>query len=76
GALKELSIGRTDRLNVDIGPVITDEAKTIIEKHVQAMRDLGRKVEQLPLGAETEKGTFVGPTIIEINSLLDLKREV
>ncbi|WP_094283780.1 trifunctional transcriptional regulator/proline dehydrogenase/L-glutamate gamma-semialdehyde dehydrogenase [Brucella ceti] len=76
GALRELSIGRTDQLKVDIGPVITDEAKNTIEKHIQAMRDLGRKVEQLPLGPETQNGTFVAPTIIEIESLRDLKREV
>jgi RHH-type transcriptional regulator, proline utilization regulon repressor / proline dehydrogenase / delta 1-pyrroline-5-carboxylate dehydrogenase len=76
GALKELSIGRTDQLKVDIGAVITAEAKDIIEKHVQTMRDMGRKVEQLPLGPGTEKGTFVAPTIVEIDSLRDLKREV
>ncbi|MBN9046768.1 MAG: trifunctional transcriptional regulator/proline dehydrogenase/L-glutamate gamma-semialdehyde dehydrogenase [Rhizobiales bacterium] len=76
GALRELSIGRTDRLKVDIGPVITAEAKGIIEKHIEGMRGLGRKVEQLPLGPEAEKGTFVAPTIIEIDSLSDLKREV
>lgn len=76
GALKELSIGRTDKLKVDIGAVITAEAKDIIEKHVQTMRDMGRKVEQLPLGPETGKGTFVAPTIVEIDSLRDLKREV
>ncbi len=76
GALKELSIGRTDALKVDIGPVITDEAKDNIEKHIDAMRALGRKVEQLPLGPETANGTFVAPTIIEIGSLKDLQREV
>ncbi|MFC4626256.1 trifunctional transcriptional regulator/proline dehydrogenase/L-glutamate gamma-semialdehyde dehydrogenase [Daeguia caeni] len=76
GALKELSIGRTDRLSVDIGPVITEEAKGVIEAHVDTMRSLGRKVERLPLGAYTEKGTFVAPTIIEIQSIHDLKREV
>jgi RHH-type proline utilization regulon transcriptional repressor/proline dehydrogenase/delta 1-pyrroline-5-carboxylate dehydrogenase len=76
GALRELSIGRTDKLKVDIGPVITDEAKGIIEKHIQGMRELGRKVEQLPLGPETAKGTYVAPTIIEIETLRDLKREV
>ena len=76
GALKELSIGRTDSLKVDIGPVITDEAKGIIEKHIAGMRGLGRKVEQLPLGSQTENGTFVAPTIIEIGSLKDLHREV
>ena len=76
GALKELSIGRTDALKIDIGPVITVEAKGNIDKHIEAMSTLGRKVEQLPLGPGTENGTFVAPTIIEIASLKDLQREV
>jgi len=76
GALKELSIGRTDRLSVDVGPVITDEAKSIIEKHIEAMRSLGRPVEQVELRGETAEGTFVPPTIIELDKLSDLKREV
>ncbi|AYD03559.1 trifunctional transcriptional regulator/proline dehydrogenase/L-glutamate gamma-semialdehyde dehydrogenase [Neorhizobium sp. NCHU2750] len=76
GAAKELTIGRTDELKIDIGPVITDEAKQTIEKHIEGMRALGRKVEQLPLGAGAANGTFVAPTIIEIASLKDLKREV
>src|SRR5690606_11477453 len=76
GALRELSIGRTDRVSVDIGPVITQEAKENIESHIALMRKLGRQVEQLPLGAETQNGTIVTPTIIEINSLRDLQREV
>ena len=40
------------------------------------MRELGNKVEQLPLSAGTENGTFVPPTIIELKTLSDLKREV
>lgn len=76
GALKELSIGRTDRLSVDIGPVITDEARRAIEKHVEKMRSLGRKVEQTGMPEETAAGTFVAPTIIELQSLKDLEREV
>ncbi len=76
GALKELTIGPTDALNIDIGPVITEEARGTINSHVEAMRGRGRKVEQLPLGAATENGTFVAPTIIEIKSLKDLEREV
>ncbi|PRH87670.1 trifunctional transcriptional regulator/proline dehydrogenase/L-glutamate gamma-semialdehyde dehydrogenase [Labrys okinawensis] len=76
GALKELRIGSTDSLKIDIGPVITAEAKATIEAHVEAMRARGRKVEQLALGQETLRGTFVAPTIIEINELADLEREV
>jgi len=76
GALKELSLGRTDSLNVDIGPVITAEARDGIDKHIERMRGLGNTVEQLPLPAGTEHGTFVAPTIIELKTLSDLKREV
>ena len=76
GALKELTLGRTDSLNVDIGPVITAEARDGIVKHIEHMRELGNKVEQLPLSAGTENGTFVPPTIIELKTLSDLKREV
>ena len=76
GALKELSIGRTDRLSIDIGPVITEEARETIEAHIEKMRGLRRKVEQVDLPAETTAGTFVSPTIIELQSLRDLEREV
>lgn len=76
GALQELTLGRTDSLSVDIGPVITAEAKDGIVKHIERMRGLGNKVEQLPLPATAEHGTFVAPTIIELKSLADLKREV
>ncbi|WP_279482984.1 trifunctional transcriptional regulator/proline dehydrogenase/L-glutamate gamma-semialdehyde dehydrogenase [Aureimonas sp. SK2] len=76
GALKELAIGRTDRLSVDIGPVIDAEAKHTIEAHVERMHALGRKVERLPLPEGAEKGTFVAPTIVEISGLSDLRREV
>ena len=76
GALKELSIGRTDALKVDIGPVITAEAKETIEKHIAAMRKAGAHIEQQSLPAEAVNGTFVAPTIIEIKDIAELKREV
>ncbi len=76
GALHELRIGRTDRLSVDVGPVITAEAKENIEKHIEAMRGLGNRIEQISLTGETGEGAFVPPTIIELKSLADLDREV
>ncbi len=76
GALKELHIGRTDALNIDTGPVITAEARETIERHITAMRDAGARVEQYPLPPEAGNGTFVAPTIIEIDSIASLKREV
>jgi RHH-type proline utilization regulon transcriptional repressor/proline dehydrogenase/delta 1-pyrroline-5-carboxylate dehydrogenase len=76
GALAELRIGRTDALKVDIGPVITAEARDGIVQHIDAMKALGRKVDQSPLPSETAHGTFVPPTIIEIDSIADLSREI
>jgi len=76
GAMAELRVGNTERLNVDIGPVITAEAKDNIERHIAKMRALGRKVERLALPDETAAGTFVAPTMIELESMADLDREV
>ncbi|MFD1789722.1 trifunctional transcriptional regulator/proline dehydrogenase/L-glutamate gamma-semialdehyde dehydrogenase [Sphingomonas floccifaciens] len=76
GALHELSIGRTDRLATDIGPVITAEAKGTIEKHIARMRAAGHRVEQLSLKGDTANGTFVAPTIIELSDIAELEREV
>jgi RHH-type transcriptional regulator, proline utilization regulon repressor / proline dehydrogenase / delta 1-pyrroline-5-carboxylate dehydrogenase len=76
GALAELSIGATDNLAKDIGPVITEEARSNINAHIGAMRALGHKVEQIVLPPECAAGTFVAPTLIELNDLADLKREI
>ncbi|QFR32576.1 trifunctional transcriptional regulator/proline dehydrogenase/L-glutamate gamma-semialdehyde dehydrogenase [Ancylobacter sp. TS-1] len=76
GALKELSVGNPVRLSTDIGPVITAEAKAGIEAHVERLRKAGHRVEQLALGEDTRHGTFVPPTLIEIDDIAELKREV
>ncbi|CAA0098552.1 Bifunctional protein PutA [Starkeya nomas] len=76
GALKELSVGNPVQLSTDIGPVITAEAKANIEAHVERLREAGRRVEQLALGDEARHGTFVPPTLIEIDDIAELKREV
>lgn len=76
GAMHELKVGNPDRLSADIGPVIDAEARDNLESHIANMRGTGHEVTQLPLPAACEAGTFVPPTIIEIRSLSELKREV
>jgi len=75
-ALAELHVGRTDRLAVDIGPVITAQAQAGIEAHIAAMRAAGHPVHQTPLPPESAHGTFVPPTIIELRSIAELEREI
>jgi RHH-type proline utilization regulon transcriptional repressor/proline dehydrogenase/delta 1-pyrroline-5-carboxylate dehydrogenase len=76
GALAELSVGPTDRIGADVGPVITAEARDGIRKHIKRMKARGAQVECLPLGPETEQGTFVAPSIIEIDDIAQIGREV
>ncbi|MGA7778981.1 MAG: L-glutamate gamma-semialdehyde dehydrogenase, partial [Paraburkholderia sp.] len=76
GAMRELGVGNPDRLSIDVGPVIDLEAKRGIDAHVAAMREKGRKVEQLPMPDGCAQGTFVPPTLIELDSIDELKREV
>ncbi len=78
GAMAESRLGNPERLNVDIGPVIDAEAKAGIEKHIQAMRDKGRSVYQMAMAdtPEIKRGTFVMPTLIELESFDELQREI
>ncbi|MBD1549885.1 trifunctional transcriptional regulator/proline dehydrogenase/L-glutamate gamma-semialdehyde dehydrogenase [Pseudomonas typographi] len=78
GAMAEARLGNPENLAVDIGPVIDTEAKAGIEKHIQGMRDKGRKVHTLArvVGEESKRGTFIAPTLIELDSLDELKREI
>jgi RHH-type proline utilization regulon transcriptional repressor/proline dehydrogenase/delta 1-pyrroline-5-carboxylate dehydrogenase len=78
GAMAECRLGNPERLSTDIGPVIDAEAKAGIERHVQAMRDKGRRVFQVArsVGDELKRGTFVMPTLIELDSFDELGREI
>ena len=76
GATAELAVGDPRALSTDIGPVITAEAQRDIASHIQAMRDKGRAVFATKLPAACTNGTFIAPTIIELDSLSELTREV
>ncbi|MDH0099236.1 aldehyde dehydrogenase family protein, partial [Pseudomonas sp. GD04158] len=78
GAMAEYSLGNPERLNTDIGPVIDAEAKAGIETHIAKLREKGRKITQLARvnGEEIKRGTFVVPTLIELDSFDEMKREI
>ena len=70
--------GRRSRtaLDVDVGPVITAEARDAIDGHVEAMRARGSPVTQRRCRRGARSGTFVAPTLIEIGTVADVEREV
>ena len=74
GAMDELVIGDPADPATDIGPVIDAEAKGRIEAHVERWR--ARVIHRLPLPPLTGRGTFVAPTLIRLDHIGDLDREV
>jgi RHH-type proline utilization regulon transcriptional repressor/proline dehydrogenase/delta 1-pyrroline-5-carboxylate dehydrogenase len=78
GAMAELALGNPSRLSVDVGPVIDAEARDNIQRHIAAMQAKGRPVFQWPAHVQqaSAPGTFVPPTLIELNHIGELQREV
>ncbi len=74
GAMQELRVGNPAELATDVGPVITAEAAGRIIAHIDAMRAAGHAVTQTPLPANA--GTFVPPTLIELDGIEQLDREI
>ena len=101
GAMAESRLGDPLFLATDVGPVIDDEARAGIERHIERMAACGHRIHRLcappvesaltdapadPDGRIDQAsmrpdgigvyGTFVTPTLIEIDSIAELDREV
>ncbi|CAM5544238.1 1-pyrroline-5-carboxylate dehydrogenase [Eoetvoesiella caeni] len=78
GAMAEQAVGDPALLATDIGPVIDDEAKTRLLRHVERLRTQGCAVFQAHDQSELDQldGAFVAPTLVEIPSVSLLEREV
>ncbi|MFZ4605892.1 MAG: bifunctional proline dehydrogenase/L-glutamate gamma-semialdehyde dehydrogenase PutA [Caulobacter sp.] len=74
GAMDLLTIGDPGRPDTDIGPVIDAQARDGLMAWIEANRS--RVIHQLPLPAGLEAGTFAPPTVIRLDSVEDLTREV
>ncbi len=76
GAMDEIKVGDPMKLTTDIGPVIDEEARDVLQRHVDRMRSEATLLRGLKLGSEHEHGTFFAPHAFEIKSISQLKREV
>ncbi|MEO1648762.1 MAG: bifunctional proline dehydrogenase/L-glutamate gamma-semialdehyde dehydrogenase PutA [Pseudomonadota bacterium] len=75
GGFEALHTGNPALLSTDVGPVIDPDAQAALERHIARSESSGRPVARNPLPEQAEVGCFVAPTIIEIDSILDLTRE-
>ena len=76
GAMDELRVGNPSNLNTDVGPVIDTKAQKLLLDHIESLRHKARMMYQAKLQPECEDGIFVAPTVFEIGSIKELKREV
>ncbi|HMQ42554.1 MAG TPA: bifunctional proline dehydrogenase/L-glutamate gamma-semialdehyde dehydrogenase PutA [Paracoccus sp. (in: a-proteobacteria)] len=71
GAMDQLVVGDPALLSTDVGPVIDAEARDGIGAYVDAQS--GRVLHQRPA---PETGTFIAPTLIQVDGIGDLEREI
>ena len=73
GAMDELTLGNPWHLHTDVGPVIDATAKTKIEQYIVQHGAAGRLLKHL---SAPTNGLFVGPAVIKLNGIEDLKEEI
>jgi RHH-type proline utilization regulon transcriptional repressor/proline dehydrogenase/delta 1-pyrroline-5-carboxylate dehydrogenase len=75
GAMEALKVGDPSDLATDVGPVIDDAAKKVLDEHLDWLDGHAKKICRLDPPKEAANGCFVPPAFYEINSLSQLNRE-
>jgi RHH-type proline utilization regulon transcriptional repressor/proline dehydrogenase/delta 1-pyrroline-5-carboxylate dehydrogenase len=76
GAMAELRIGDPGLLSTDVGPVIDEAARDMLEAHAARMSGEARKIYECALPVGCEHGFFFAPRAFEIEDIGILEREV
>lgn len=76
GAMAELQVGDPSLLKTDIGPVIDEDARQMLQAHVEYLKDKAKLIYAVALPQQTNNGTFFAPCAYEIANANVLKREV
>ena len=76
GAMQELVIGDPKFASTDIGPVIDEDARNVLLKHVDFLNKNAKLIYRCSLPAAGDGGTFFPPQAYEIDSITLLEREV
>ena len=80
GAMQELRLGNPARIHTDIGPVIDEAARSLLESHARQLESCATRIHVLdvamPATDEIAQGTYFAPCAYEIDSIARLEREV
>ena len=76
GAMNELVIGDPTQAATDVGPVIDESARAALDGYVESVRAAGLRCYRVKLPSYCAHGTFVAPTLVVLDRLSRLTREV
>ncbi len=75
GAMAELCVGDPTLHETDLGPVIDDNARTMLNRHITRMKAEAKVLAEVELPASASVGHFVAPIAFEIKHLNQLEKE-
>jgi RHH-type proline utilization regulon transcriptional repressor/proline dehydrogenase/delta 1-pyrroline-5-carboxylate dehydrogenase len=75
GAMEALKVGDPANLATDVGPVIDEDARRLLDEHLVWLDKNAKRICRLPLPNGAAHGSFVAPALYEIRSLSELNRE-
>ena len=75
GAMEALKVGNPSALQTDVGPVIDEAARRDLDAHLDWLEKNAKRICRLPLPNEAAHGSFVAPSLYELSSVSQLKRE-
>lgn len=76
GAMAELKVGDPGLLETDVGPVIDEAARDMLQAHADRMARAARLIACTPMPDVPKKGLFFPPHAFEIDGIAVLEREI
>jgi RHH-type proline utilization regulon transcriptional repressor/proline dehydrogenase/delta 1-pyrroline-5-carboxylate dehydrogenase len=73
GAMDELKLGDPWRLDTDVGPVISEDARADIQAYIDNAEQQSRVLKKVAIPSA---GHFVAPSVIKVNGISDMAKEV
>ncbi len=75
-AVQELQVGDPASFSTDLGPLIDQDAWQLVHDHIERMKAKSFPVFQATRLDNSAQGHFIAPTLIELQQLHELQREV
>ncbi|MEW6512603.1 MAG: bifunctional proline dehydrogenase/L-glutamate gamma-semialdehyde dehydrogenase PutA [Pseudomonadota bacterium] len=75
GAMQELRLGDPASLRTDVGPVIDEDARSLLEAHARKLESFATRIHVIDADVPVH-GSYFAPRAYEIDSLARLEREV